>query len=66
MSQNAFSLSGILAVEPGTAPQLIEFGGFEVPYVVATVVSGPFYAGERHPVYLTGEAAKIAYERATA
>jgi hypothetical protein len=62
MSQNAFSLSGILAVEPGAAPELIEFGGFKVPYVVATVVSGPFYAGERHPVYLTGEAAKIAYE----
>ena len=62
MSQNAFSLSGILAVEPGAVPQLIEFGGFEVPYVVATLFSGPDYAGERHPVYLTGEAAKIAYE----
>lgn len=62
MSQNAFSLSGILAVEPGAAPELINLGGYEVPYVVATVVSGPCYAGERHPVYLTGEAAKIAYE----
>ena len=62
MSQNAFSLSGILAVEPGAAPELIEFGGFKVPYVIATLLSGPSYAGERHPVYLTGEAAKIAYE----
>jgi hypothetical protein len=62
MSQNAFSLTGILAVEPGAVPELIEFGGFAVPYVIATVVSGPLYAGECHPVYLTGEAAKIAYE----
>jgi hypothetical protein len=62
MSQNAFSLSGILAVEPGAVPELIEFGGFEVPYIVATLLSGPSYAGECHPVYLTGEAAKIAYE----
>jgi hypothetical protein len=62
MSQNAFSLSGILAVEPGAAPELIEFGGFKVPYVIATLLSGPSYAGERHPVYLTGEAAKIAFE----
>ena len=62
MSQNAFSLTGILAVKPGAAPELIEFGGFQVPYVVATLFSGPDYAGECHPVYLTGEAAKIAYE----
>ena len=62
MSQNAFSLSGILAVEPGTAPQLIEFGGFEVPYIVATLLSGPSYAGECHPVYLTGQAAQIAFD----
>ena len=62
MSQNAFSLSGILAVEPGAAPQLIEFGGFEVPYIVATLLSGPSYAGECHPVYLTGQAAQIAFD----
>jgi len=62
MSQNAFSLSGILAVDPGVAPELLKLGAFETPYVVATVISGPFYAGERHPVYLTGKAAEIAFE----
>lgn len=53
----------MLAVEPGAVPQLIEFGSFEVPYFVATVISGPSSAGECRLVSLTAQAAQMAFDQ---
>jgi hypothetical protein len=63
MSQNALTLSAILAVEPGAAPQLIGFGSFEVPYDVGAVISSPSYAGEFRLVSFTGQAAQMAFDQ---
>jgi hypothetical protein len=62
MGQNNFSLLGMLKPLPDAEPRLISLNGYDIHYVEAVLESGPAYAGERHPVYLTGKAAEIAYQ----
>jgi len=59
--QNYFSLMGDLHVAPDTRIDQIEIEGFVVPGVEASIRLGPGYTNENMRVYLTGEAAEIAY-----
>jgi hypothetical protein len=58
MGQNNFILFGFLTLAP-EKERVVSFEG--IPYVKAILESGPAYAGEVHPVLITGESANIAF-----
>jgi len=60
MGQNNFILFGFLFPAPKEDNPIVLVQ--EIPHAKAFIKTGPAYAGEVHPVLLTGKAANIAFE----
>lgn len=60
MGQNNFILFGIMTPISAEDDPIVLLQ--EIPYAKALIKTGPAFAGEVHPVLLTGKAANIAFD----